>query len=69
MNNTNTVANEIAVSHFGRRAVRALARKGIAVIGLQHIPGPHGGDTGYCLNDNGTHRVTSYMDVRKMAGL
>ena len=60
---TNTVAEQIAVSHFGRKAVRALARKGIRLVGLQHIPGPYGGDTGYCLDDNGTYRVRKYRDV------
>jgi hypothetical protein len=62
------VADEIALRHFGRKAVRALARKGISVIGLQHVPGPYGGDTGYCLDDNGTGRVRSYLEVRALAG-
>lgn len=55
-------------------AVRnSLTRKGIAIIGLQAIPG-HGdmpwanSERGYCLDDNGTHRIRTRTEVISMAG-
>jgi len=66
-----TVASQIAVRHFGRKAVAALARKGIKVIGLQSLPGPSGSfldsETGYIISDNGTGRVLPYLALRALA--
>ena len=64
-------ASQIATSHFGRKAVTALARKGIRVIGLQAIPDAAGSflnsSTGYVVDDNGCGRVLSYFEVRALA--
>lgn len=64
-------AQQIAIRHFGKRAVTALARKGIQIIGLQALPNVNrdlafvDADTGYVVNDNGTGRVWTYADVKK----
>lgn len=68
---TMTVAEEIAARDFGRKAVRALARKGIRFVGMTAIPGDGpmpwaNASRGYCLDDNGTGRVRSYSDVRAL---
>lgn len=64
-----TVATQIATRHFGRKAVSALARKGITVIGTQSLPDAKGSflnsETGYCINHNGCGRVLSYSEMRK----
>lgn len=58
---------------FSARERRALLRKGIAIIGVSYLPDaasvfPYvNGETGYCLNDNGTHRVRSYAEVVALA--
>lgn len=63
------VAHEIAVRHFGKKAVKALASRGIRVIGLCVIPDMSkpmpfaSGETGYNVDDNGTGRVWSYFEV------
>ena len=55
------------MSDFSKTTIRRLARKGISLVGLQHIPGPCGGDTGYVLNDNGTCRVVTFHGVLNLA--
>ncbi len=57
---------------FALAVRRALARKGISIIGTTVIPGtgdlPYAnGERGYCLDDNGTHRVRSYREVVALA--
>lgn len=66
------VAHEIAVRHFGRKGVAALARKGIRIIGLTTIPGTGAmsyanGETGYSVDDNGTGRILTFMQVAERA--
>jgi hypothetical protein len=56
------------VNDLSKATIKGLARKGIALVGLQAIPGPYGGSTGYILNDNGTRIVRCLVDVRKLAG-
>jgi len=62
---------EIATRHFGRKAVAALAKRGVTFRGLQGLPGPSGGfldgATGYVVNDNGTGRVWTYAEVVRAA--
>lgn len=57
---------------FSRSTVSSLRRKGIEIVGKTMIPGPGempmaNGSTGYCLNDNGTHRVMSFRQVLEAA--
>jgi hypothetical protein len=63
---------QIALRHFGAKAVKALAKKGVVLVSLTSIPGPSGtyldSDTGYTVSDNGTGRVLSFQDVRRLAG-
>jgi hypothetical protein len=66
-----SVNREIAVRHFGRKVVAALASRGVTFNGLQGIPGPSGGfldgTTGYVVNDNGTGRVWTYAETVRAA--
>lgn len=61
------------MSHFSNSTLRKLARKGITLVGTTYLPGegelPYAtGETGYCLNDNGTHRVRTFREVLALAG-
>ncbi len=62
------------MNHFSKSTLNKLARKGISLIGTTVLPDfskplPYAsGDTGYCLNDNGTHRVRTFTDVLALAG-
>lgn len=64
-----SIANDIAVSHFGKRLIARLARRGIKIIGLTVIPDnssnmPYAnGETGYNIDDNGTGRVLTLLEV------
>lgn len=63
-------AQEYAVSKFGKRVVNKLARKGITVMSAHQLPGERGdftGEVGYMLNDNGTGKMRSYLQVVEMA--
>lgn len=66
-----SVSSQISLRHFGRKAVTALARKGIRVIGLQAIPDEQGSflssTTGYVVDDNGCGRVWTYLQVVEAA--
>ena len=60
------------MTDFTAKTVRALAKKGITIIGKTYIPGagdmPYAnGQTGYQLNDNGCGRVRTHAQVREMA--
>ncbi len=55
-----TVAQQVAKDHFGSRIVRALAKQGIRVIGLQ--------SEAYVMDDNDTCRVWAYGEVLAAAG-
>ena len=61
--------HQIATSHFGRKAVVALARKGIFITGLQAVPTGRFADydTGYVVNDNGTGRIWLRAEVMEAA--
>lgn len=57
---------------FSTRVRSALAQRGIAIVSSTWLPGADGsyanGERGYCLDDNGTHCVRSYMQIRSMVG-
>jgi hypothetical protein len=67
-----SVARTIFVRHFGAAAVKALKKKGIVPHSLTSIPGPSGGfldsETGYAVSDNGTHRILTFTEIRRLAG-
>lgn len=57
------------MNDFSKTTLRRLARKGIAIVGLQAIPDMSSAmpfanvDRGYVVNDNGTARVWSFREV------
>ena len=56
------------MNDFNKRTLKALARRGIRLIGLTVIPGSGSmpmasGARGYCVDDNGTHRVWAFQQV------
>ena len=61
------------MNDFSKKTIRALARKGIQLFGLTIIPDMASdmpfanGERGYCLNDNGCHRVRTYREVMALA--
>ena len=58
-------------NHFDKKIVKALGAKNIHIIGIQAIPDDKGSflnsTTGYILNDNGTQKIRSYMQVKELA--
>lgn len=64
--------------HFSAKDFSALVRRnllkhGIRIIGLTLIPGVGdmpfaNGERGYALDDNGTHRIRTYAEVRALGG-
>jgi len=70
---TSLMMNEIAVSHFGKRAVKGLAAKGITLVGMTIVPDmtssmPYAnGQTAYQLNDNGMGIMRTLMQVLALA--
>lgn len=61
------------MNHFSKQTLSALAKKGITLIGLTVIPDNTSpmpmanGSTGYCLDDNGTYRIRTFLQVLEMA--
>lgn len=58
---------------FSHKTLSSLRKQGITLIGLTVIPGEGdlpfaNGERGYCVNDNGTHRVWTFAQVLKAAG-
>jgi hypothetical protein len=55
---------------FNRNSIAALRRAGIAITGSTWLPGADGsfanGERGYELNDNGTHKIRTYMQMREL---
>ncbi len=70
---TSLMMNEIAVGHFGKLAVKNLAKKGIVLVGMTTLPDmtssmPYAnGQTGYQLNDNGTSIMRTLLQVLQLA--
>ena len=70
---TTTVKHhEIAGSHFNRKTLNALAKKGIAIHSATYLPNAEtgtfiNGETGYMLDDNGTGRLRNYLQVLELA--
>lgn len=61
------------MNDFSKKTINALARKGIRLIGLTVIPDSASdmpfasGERGYCLDDNGCHRIRSFREVLGLA--
>jgi hypothetical protein len=58
---------------FSRSTINSLRRKGIDIVGKTLIPGSGempmaNGSTGYCVDDNGTHRVMRFREILEVAG-
>lgn len=57
------------MNDFPKHTLKALARKGIRIVGLTTIPNMANvmpfatGERAYCVDDNGTGRVWSYEQV------
>jgi hypothetical protein len=55
---------------FSKQVVKTLAAFGIKIVGATFLPDATGnfanGETGYNVNDNGTGKVWTYMQVVKM---
>lgn len=63
--------HSIPANHFSKKTLRALNKKGMFIIGMTAIPDSTGSflnsSTGYEINDNGTSRIRSFLDVLKLA--
>lgn len=63
--------NQLSTRHFGRKAIRTLALRGIRVLGLQACPDASGSflnsTTAYVVDDRGTGRVWTYAQVVEAA--
>lgn len=61
----------IGTNHFNKQTIKALGAKGIKIIGITSIPDENGSflnsQTGYQLDDNGTHKIRLYMEVLEIA--
>lgn len=61
------------MNDFSKKTRAALAKKGIYLIGLTVIPNMQSdmpfatGERGYCMNDNGCHRVWTFKQVLEAA--
>jgi hypothetical protein len=61
------------MSDFSAKTLRLLAKKGIRLIGLTVIPNAASdmpfatGDRGYCMDDNGCHRIWTFQQVLEAA--
>jgi hypothetical protein len=67
-----TFIQEYAIGQFGKRIVNKLAKKNIRIIGTQMIPNPETGnfsnaEVAYQIDDNGTCKVRSAMDIIALA--
>jgi hypothetical protein len=61
----------VGTDHFSRVTVNGLEAKGVKITGITAIPDEKGSflnsSTGYLLNDNGTCRVRTYLQVLELA--
>lgn len=64
-------ATELFIGYFGKKVVNKLTKKGITPIRSVALPDANGcysnGDVGYCINDNGTHRIKVYREILALA--
>lgn len=61
------------MNDFSKKTIKALSLKGIRLIGLTVIPDMTAalpfasGSRGYCLDDNGCHRIKTFSEVMALA--
>jgi hypothetical protein len=65
-----TAIQQMSERHFGRKTVKALAKRGVRIIGTQAIPGEGpmpfaNATTGYVVDDNGTGHVLTFSEVMR----
>ncbi|QIG73333.1 hypothetical protein EVC03_025 [Rhizobium phage RHph_Y5A] len=62
-----TVAQQIVRRHFAAKTLRALEKRGVRVLSSTFIPDTAGdytrGQTAYNIDDNGTGRVWTFLEV------
>ena len=54
---------------FSAKAQRALLATGVRIIGVQALTGNGSfanSQTGYCIDDNGTHRILTYAQIEAL---
>lgn len=61
-----------ASKDFPKKMLNELTRRGMSIVGTTWLPDSRGsyanGERGYLVNDNGTQRVRTYLQVMAMAG-
>jgi len=67
-----TATSQILRSHFSAATRKALAKRGITLLGLTTIPGAGSmpfanGETGYQISDNGTGRILTFRQMLNAA--
>lgn len=66
-----TVREQIIRRHFAAKTLRVLKKKGIEVMSTTFIPDASGdytrGETAYNINDNGTGRLKTFLEVLALA--
>jgi hypothetical protein len=62
--------HKVAGKDFSKKTLKALSSKGIAILSATYAPGPGGnyanGEVVYNLDDNGTGRTRSFLQVLGM---
>ncbi|QWY83176.1 hypothetical protein [Rhizobium phage RHph_X2_24] len=62
-----SVAQQIVRRHFAAKTLRSLEKRGIRVLSSTFIPDASGdytrGETAYNIDDNGTGRVWTFLEV------
>jgi hypothetical protein len=70
--NTLSFGTKIANSHFSRKEVATLRKRGIVFTGTTFLPNEAGdytkGETGYLIDDNGTGRCRNFAGVMDLLG-
>lgn len=58
---------------FSRKTLSALRKQGITIVGATFVPGTDGsyanGERAYQLDDNGTSRLRTFLEVLAIAGV
>jgi len=65
---TSSVSSQVAKRDFSSKTLRALCGKGIALVGVQMLPGSGdmpwaNADRGFVVNDNGCCKVWTFAQV------
>ena len=60
--------HEIPARHFNRVTLRMLTKRGVSLVGMTYLPNATtgsyaNGETGYQVNDNGTSRILTLLQI------